>query len=70
MPELRELRELTNEELIRHAVFGNARLTILENELVHRLEDMMNAHPDYEFPQWVGELIEADEPTPDFLKGF
>ena len=60
-----DITALTDKELVWYAIFER-KLTPLELELVLRLESLL--FDDYEFPQWVIDLIEDDEETPDFLK--
>ncbi len=56
---------MTDEELVRYTIL-KSKLTPLEVELVHRLEDRV--YDEYEFPQWAIELIAEDETAPGFLK--
>jgi flagellar motility protein MotE (MotC chaperone) len=62
-----DVRSLTNEELVRYAIQQD-RLTVLENELVHRLEALIEEREEFVFPEWARALIEPDEAVPDFLK--
>ena len=41
-----DLMELTNDELVRHG-FTQKSATLLENELLHRLEAYINMYGDY-----------------------
>ena len=45
-----DLMELTNDELVRHG-FTQKSATLLENELLHRLEAYINMYGDYLDPQ-------------------
>lgn len=63
-----DLHTLTDDELVRYVTTKES-VTELENELAHRLEALLDATEPEPFPTWVRELIEPDEPLPDFLKG-
>lgn len=58
--------QLTNDELVRYCI-SLPNLTPLENELMHRLEAMLNEQDEFQFPQWVKDLA-GDEELPAFLK--
>ena len=62
---MQEIKDLTDEELIRHAVTKD-KLTPLELELILRLEN----HLDWDYyviPQWALELLDPDEEIPKLL---
>jgi len=45
-----DLMQLTNDELVRHG-FKQPSVTLLENELLHRLEAYISMYGDYLDPQ-------------------
>jgi hypothetical protein len=62
---VKELKELTDEELVRYAV-AKDKLTPLELELIMRLEDHLE-WDYYVIPQWALELLDPDEEIPKLL---
>ena len=58
-----ELRNLTTEELLRYG-FNLPRVSVLENELLHRCEQLLERLDESIDPEWIYDLLDAAEYLP------
>lgn len=65
-PNNNNLMDLSHEELYEHCLAQPA-LTLLENELMQRLERLIDDEDDLVFPAWVKDIVDEDVELPAAL---